>query len=286
MKNSYEKKGYLIENFRLFHLNDAQGTNVEYHYHEFCKILILLSGTGSYFVEGNRYALKEGDIVLIGNQCVHRPEFEEGIPYERAILYIAPEFLERQSTQDGNLWECFSGKKGHVFRPNEKQKKILLEQVKLLEETISDDGYGRSILSNSILLRILVEIGRGLHEEKERMPKPLQPTSERILEITKYLDKHLTEDVTVEELSEMFYLSRFHLMRRFKDETGSTIHAYISERRLLMARDMIRKGLSTTEACYRCGFQSYATFARAYGKFFGTTPTGRKQQVAKEETYE
>jgi quercetin dioxygenase-like cupin family protein len=76
---------------------------VEYHYHEFCKILILLSGAGSYFVEGKRYALKEGDVVLVGNQCVHRPEFEEGIPYERAILYIAPDFLDRQSTQDGDL---------------------------------------------------------------------------------------------------------------------------------------------------------------------------------------
>ena len=286
MENRYEKKGYLIENFRLFHLNDAQGTNVEYHYHEFCKILILLSGAGSYFVEGKRYALKEGDVVLVGNQCVHRPEFEEGIPYERAILYIAPDFLDRQSTQDGDLKDCFSGKKGYVFRPNEEQKEKLFQLVKLLEETLEEDGYGRTILSNSFLLHMLVEIGRGLQDEKVNVPRPLLPRSERMLEIIRYLDSHLTEEVTVEELSEKFYLSRFHLMRRFKEETGTTIHSYILERRLLMARDMIRKGLSTTEACYRCGFQSYATFARAYGKFFGTTPTGRKQQVAKEETYE
>ena len=286
MENRYEKKGYLIENFRLFHLNDAQGTNVEYHYHEFCKILILLSGAGSYFVEGKRYALKEGDVVLVGNQCVHRPEFEKGIPYERAILYIAPDFLDRQSTQDGDLKDCFSGKKGYVFRPNEKQKEKLFQLVNLLEETLEEDGYGRTILSNSFLLHMLVEIGRGLQDEKVNVPRPLLPRSERMLEIIRYLDSHLTEEVTVEELSEKFYLSRFHLMRRFKEETGTTIHSYILERRLLMARDMIRKGLSTTEACYRCGFQSYATFARAYGKFFGTTPTGRRQQVAKEETYE
>ena len=286
MNDRYEKKGYLIENFRFFHLDDAQGTNVDYHYHEFYKILILLSGTGSYFVEGMRYALKEGDVVLIGNQCVHRPEFEEGIPYERAIIYIAPEFLEGQSTQDGDLRECFTGKKGHVFRPNEKQKKVLLEQFRLLEETLADNRYGRTVLSNSILLRILVEVGRGYQDEKENTPKPLLPTSGRMLEVIRYLDSHLTDEVTVEELSEKFYLSRFHLMRRFKEETGVTIHSYISERRLLMARDMIRKGMSTTDACYRAGFQSYATFARAYGKFFGTTPTGRKQQIAKDETFE
>lgn len=283
MKNEYEKKGYLIENFRLFHLHDAQGVNVEYHYHEFCKILILLSGAGSYFVEGNRYALKAGDVVLVGSQCIHRPEFEAGLPYERVVLYVSPEFLEKQSTKDGDLWECFSGKKGHVFRPNDEQRKLLQEQIKMLEDVLKDNRYGKSILGNSILLHMMVEIVRGLQNDKESMPKPLMPTSGRILEIVRYLDQHLTEEVTVDELSERFYLSRFHLMRRFKEETGSTIHAYISERKLLKAREMIAQGMTTTDACFNCGFQSYAAFARAYGKFFGTTPTGRRQRIGSEE---
>lgn len=282
MKNEYEKKGYLIENFRVFHLHDAHGMNVEYHYHEFCKILILLSGAGSYFVEGKRYALKAGDIVLVGKQCIHRPEFEAELSYERVILYVSPEFLDTQSTQDGDLWECFSGKRGHVFRPNDDQKNLILEQIKTLEEILKEERYGRSVLGNSILLRIIVEIVRGLQNDKESTPKPLMPTSGRILEIVQYLDQHLMEDVTVDELSERFYLSRFHLMRRFKEETGSTIHAYISERKLLKAREMISQGMATTEACFRCGFQSYAAFARAYGKFFGTTPTGRRQKIGRE----
>ena len=42
----YEKRGYLLENFRLFHLQSSGGANVEYHYHEFCKLLVLISGRG------------------------------------------------------------------------------------------------------------------------------------------------------------------------------------------------------------------------------------------------
>ena len=79
------------------------------------------------------------------------------------------------------------------------------------------------------------------------------------------------EKECLDELAERFYFSRFHMMRRFKEETGSTIHTYVSERRLLMAREMISKGITTTEACFQSGFQSYAAFARAYSKFFGTT---------------
>ena len=57
----YEKRGYLLENFRLFHLQSPGGTNVEYHYHEFCKLLLLISGRGGYVVDGQRYILQPGE---------------------------------------------------------------------------------------------------------------------------------------------------------------------------------------------------------------------------------
>ncbi len=287
MNEIYEKKGYLLEDFRLFHLKDAQGAMMDYHYHEFCKIMFLVSGTGAYSVEGKRYALNSGDIVLVGNQCVHRPEFESGIPYERIIIYISPEFLERNSTLDGNLKECFIGENGHVFRPNELIREKIFEQLQLLEETFADEQYGRSILVNSILLRLLVEIVRGFRYGKGQMKEPLLPTSRRMKEIVAYLEQYLTDEVRIEDLAEKFYLSRFHLMRCFKEEMGITIHSYISNRRLLLARELILQGKTTTEACFSSGFQSYAAFARAYGKFFGETPTGRKNSIAaKEETFE
>ena len=44
----YEKRGYLLENFRLFHLRTQGDSSVNYHYHEFCKLVLLVSGSGSY----------------------------------------------------------------------------------------------------------------------------------------------------------------------------------------------------------------------------------------------
>ena len=43
METNYEKRGYLLDDFRLFHLKDKNGTNIDYHYHEFCKLLLLRS---------------------------------------------------------------------------------------------------------------------------------------------------------------------------------------------------------------------------------------------------
>ena len=121
----YEKRGYLLENFRLFHLRSESGAKVDFHYHEFCKILLLVSGRGSYFVEGRRYALSPGDVVLIGSRSVHKPELEADTPYERIIIYISPEYLQRLSTADCDLLSVFSGGEGHVLRPREQQRKQL-----------------------------------------------------------------------------------------------------------------------------------------------------------------
>ena len=89
----YESRGFLLDDYRLFHLTEPQRGRIDFHYHEFCKLLLLRSGSGGYWVDGQRYALQVGDVVLIASHCVHRPEFEPGVPYERTIIYISPDFL-------------------------------------------------------------------------------------------------------------------------------------------------------------------------------------------------
>ena len=283
MNSDYKSRGYLLDNYRLFHLNDAQGTKPDYHYHEFCKILLLHSGSGGYMVDGLRYSLEPGDIVLIGSHCVHRPEFEPGTPYERVILYISPEFLKNQSTADCSLSDCFSGSRGHVLRPEKISRKLLFDLARQLEEEMSASHYGSEILCNSLLLHLLVEISRQ-RSSTVTAPKPVQPGNGRIQDILRYIDSHLTEDLTIDHLSEEFYISKYHMMRLFRRETGQSIHNYLSDRRLLYARDMIRSGISATESCFRAGFRSYSSFTRAYAKRFGTTPTGRSAPM--DESFE
>ena len=156
MDENYEKRGYLLEDFRLFHLKDDRGTKVDYHYHEFCKIVLLLSGSGSYIVEGRRYLLLPGDVVLVGSRCVHKPEFEEGISYERVILYISPALLAESSVPDYSLEDIFSGQRGHVLRPTEDVRRRLRSLAEQLESEMAASGGENVILSRCTLLRLLV----------------------------------------------------------------------------------------------------------------------------------
>ena len=282
---NYQKKGYLTEDYRLFHLRSDSGTRPEFHYHEFCKILLLLSGSGGYTVDGQRYALQSGDVVLVGSHTVHRPEFEPGAAYERIILYISPDFLRRASVPDCDLTECF--RSGHVLRLGEPERKRLFSLAAALERELAGEDYGRELLCHAALLRLLVRIGRELRRTDAPRPGPVKPGNERVAAILRYLDRHLTEDICIDDLAEQFYLSKYHMMRLFRWETGTTIHGYLTERRLMLARELMGGGMHATDACFRSGWRSYSSFTRAWGKRFGSTPTGRRDTAAlAEETYE
>ena len=280
--SQYEKRGYLLENFRLFHLNTDSETKVDFHYHEFCKLLLLVSGRGGYVVDGQRYLLQPGDVVLVDSRSVHRPELESGNPYERIIIYISPEFLQRMSTADCDLPQIFSMDAGHVLRLKETERKKIFAMTAALEKELSGNEYGREIISNVYLLRLLVEIGRQRRRKDIHNPHPVIPENPRVLEWMAYIDMHLAEDLDMDTLAERFFISKYHMMRLFRRETGFTVHTYLLQRRLLAARQLIDKGMLATEACYRTGFRSYSSFTRAYNKHFGSTPTGRIAQLQSE----
>lgn len=287
MNQEHQKRGYLLDDFRLFHLNEVQTKKVEFHYHEFYKVFMLRSGNGSYSVAGDCYMLEEGDVVLIGSRQVHRPEFDMGVAYERVILYISPEFLSRFSTEECNLEAIFSGEYGYMLRTTKAQRQRLRALTDSLERELSGRDYGCVVMSNGVLLQLLVEIGRGIQNKEMEETQPVTTDHKGVLEILHYLDAHFTEEIGIDDLAEKFYVSKYHMMRLFRKEVGQSIHSYLTERRLLYAKELISQGVSATESCFRAGFHSYSSFTRAYGKRFSTTPTGRTDcAVKREETYE
>lgn len=271
----YEKRGYLLENFRLFHLRSEYGEKMDFHYHEFCKLLFLVSGQGSYFVDGKRYLLSAGDIVLIGSRSVHKPELSEGTAYERIIIYVSPEYLQKMSAPDCDLLSLFSGENGHVLRLKEQRRRAVFALASKLEQDLENDSFGRAVLSQADLLQLLVELGRSMADSPASLPRPSMTENRRVLEIMEYLNQNLAEEIDIDQLAEQFFISKFYMMRLFQRETGTTIYSYLTQKRLLKARELMDAGMRATESCYACGFHSYSSFTRAYGKYFGTTPTGR-----------
>ena len=268
---NYEKRGYLNEDFRLFHLADNKTSEIGYHYHNFHKIILLLAGKASYAIEGERYELTPGDYVLVGRGSIHRPEVEPGAFYERMILYISPDFLARLRTDACDLENCFQRAQSdfhYVYHAasDDPIRSLFLQ----LEHAWREDAFGAGILRQALFMHLLVEVNRAT--ESQRFIQAAAGDS-KIVSLLQYLNLHLTESLSIDELAARFYISKYYMMRRFKEETGYTIHNYITEKRLLLAQQHLQRGASLTEACYSSGYQDYSTFSRAYKKRFGQVPS-------------
>ena len=266
------RRGYLEEDFRLFHLKDAAMGPVDWHYHSFHKILVLLSGHASYAIEGQSYALEPGDVVLVPRGSIHRPEIPPGQTYERYILYIAPEFLRQASSQDTDLGACFrlaTEKYSYVLRPDQEVRIIRLLETMRSSQTAP--GYGQELLDRALLTQFLIAVTRDL-EERQLQYVASASCDKKIVAILKYLNLHLSEPQSIDHLSRQFYISKYYMMRRFKAETGYTIHGYLNEKRLLLAREKIGAGEPLIRVSEDCGFQDYSTCSRAYKKRFGASP--------------
>ena len=270
---AYEKRGYLLEDFRLFHLRDTEMESVDWHYHTFHKIIFFLSGQAAYDIEGQRYALEPGDVLLVGRGDIHRPEVESGVPYERVIVYISPAFLRAQSRPDCDLEACFAMARQEfrfVLRPAARRSR-LPPILTAFEQSLIAGGFGQTLLSQSLFLQLLIEVSRGVLEH-DLSYVTNAAYDEKTVAMLQYLNANLTEPISIDDLAARFYISKYYMMRRFRQETGYTIHSYLVGKRLLLARELIAGGMAITEACYQSGFQDYSTFSRAYKKQFGHTP--------------
>ena len=268
----YEKRGYLNEPFRLFHLADGSHQEIAYHYHTFHKIIILLAGRAGYAIEGEGYALQPGDYVLVGRGSIHRPIVEQGDFYERAILYISPEFLQEQSRGGDDLETCFRQAQRDFRYVYHAGAGRVRELFTLLEQSQQEEGFGAALLRRALFTQLMVEVNR---VSLAGDTVSAAAGDSKIVAILQYLNAHLTEGLSIDQLAERFYISKYHMMRRFRDETGYTIHGYLTEKRLLLAQQLLEQGVPSGEAALRCGYQEYSTFSRAYKKQFGRAPSAR-----------
>jgi AraC-like DNA-binding protein len=282
----FENRGYLQEDFRLFHLRDAVSLReVDYHYHEFHKILFFVGGSASYVIEGKHYLLNDGDVVLVPRGCIHKPEIGLGIPYERCVLYLSPAFLHGPS--ESPLDTCFleaQNRYSHILRLPKGERDALAGHFRALESALAQENsksFGAPLLALTLVQQLMISLARASIGNFE---SPSAVYDAQIVLVLQLINDNLSGEMRIDALAEKLYMSKYHLMRRFKAETGYSIHQYISSKRILFARDLIARGDTPTDACYRCGFRDYSVFARAYKKQFGHSP--RAQSTSSSPSFE
>ena len=262
--------------FEIFHYRDAKFEGVPVHQHDFYEVYYFIGGSVEYSVEGRTYELKSGDLLLINPLELHQPRIApDQQDYERIVLWINKNYLSELCFNKTSLTRCFdSSQPDHtnLLRPSKIQQTYISAMLDELITENTSDGYAVEIASEAILLRFLVELNRltitsSMNIKKEEVSSSIIP------DVLEYINNHFCEKLTLSEIADEFFVSKYYLSHAFNNVVGTSVHRYIVLKRLIHAKQMLLSGIKSTTAATNCGFNDYAGFYRAFTAEYGVTPT-------------
>ena len=259
------------KNYSIFHNKDRYRDPILFHSHDFYEFYFFFSGNVTYYVEDEEYDLKKGDVLIIPPGKMHRPVIEKREIYERYVLWINKSFLsENKGVREyvKQIHELTDEKNTHciTFDP-EGQRWIRSMMDEAFCQYASSEELSGVAAESSIIL-----ILNRIRDELRSMERVRNKGGGRIHQVIAYLNEHYVKNPTLDELADHFYVSKYYLAHEFKEYTKTTIHRYILEKKINLARTLLQSGERPQEVYVSCGFSTYSNFYKAFVERMGVPP--------------
>ncbi len=278
MKNSpalaHWKSSQLMNNndYEIAFYKDKDFKKVSLHSHDFYELYFFINGNASYIIEDSYYTLQSGDILLISPRDLHQLDINDAkATYERIVLWLNPRYLKELSTPKTNLAECFELSykcKNYLIRDYPLSETIKTDLEELCAYSSSGE-FGADVAAEILIRRVLLRLA--VHARSADCGNGQRNLS-AVSKTMNYICENIDGQLSLDNIAEAMFISKFHLSRIFKKETNTTIHQYILKKRLIMSKQLIEKKLPITEVYQKCGFADYTHFFRAFKHEYGITP--------------
>lgn len=262
-----------------------------YHLHNQYEILLFLS-EGAVMEVGNRsYQTKVGDLFLLNNKEYHRSIGAAGKDYNRYVLMFEEDILIAGEKALGYEFSKYFRNRPdnfmHKLHLNYQYLNEVEHKFKAVEMQINQKGsYAHQTKVALAILDLIMSINEKYEfllktdQKKESDTfveqafklKKLSSQHERIEQIKKYVEDHITEKLEVDEIAKQFYISSYYLSHQFKKETGFTLLQYITNQKIMAAKGMLKKGYSVTDVAGGLSYNSDSHFISVFKKQTGITP--------------
>ena len=232
------------------------------HTHDTFVIGTIVAGCETFMLSGVRLFARPGDLCF-----VHPGEVHDGEPHGAGYAYrmsypevglmqdIAAELTGRR---DSSV-PCFP--EPVVHDPDAASRFAAAHSALADPDALAGDERFVSVLA--LILARHARIG-----ETARLGAEPGPVARAMA----YLDGHFADNVDLATLANVAGLSRFHLIRAFRKETGLTPHAWLTDRRIRAARPLLAAGGRPGEVAHACGFADQSHLTRAFKARIGVTP--------------
>lgn len=259
------------KSFAIAHLyNDEKPMSM--HIHDSYEIYFSISGGKQFLIDNRFYDIRPGDIFFINQFESHYLTQIDQQVHERILVSIYPDFIKNLSTADTDLDDCFHTRSipsPHRLRLSEEDQKRFIYFIHRLSTT---SGFGADITERAIFSEMMVFLNRKFYGQGKNEEEELLSYHSQVDDILTYINQNIQNPLTIEDLSNHFYLSTSYLCRIFKSTTGMTINKYITAKRISLSKSLLAEGASVSETCERCGFNDYSNFLKAFTKAVGISP--------------
>ncbi|MGB5233189.1 MAG: AraC family transcriptional regulator [Desulfoprunum sp.] len=233
------------------------------HSHDNYAIGLVETGESTFFFRGGSHRIGAGQLALIPPGEVHccNPAGDSNWRYR--MWHIAPGLMHgiAEEVAGTGARPCFRSPiaDDHIVWGH------LLHFSSLLQNSSGNAGDREEAMYAS-LSALLIRLG----ECRPRTDTARQPAAVRLAE--EYLRTNIEETVTLETLANLTGLSPWHFLRLFKAAKGLPPHAFQTQLRINLARQLLREGDEIADVAYRTGFSDQCHFSRKFRQFTGATP--------------
>lgn len=273
-KTSFRKTNFIV---RRKQSEDGKKANHRIHTNDGHEIYMLIEGDVSFSIDGVIYKLEPYDMLLISNKEIHKTIINDNGPYEREYIYFDPEYMAQFSDKDYDLLKMFESRRWGFG--NKISREIVLENgldkyLDEMQEWYASEAPEKYAMITSILIKLLVKINaiRGEENIEAEGGSSDLNYNEKVYQIIRYFSSNIDRKISLDELEKEFYINKYHLCHLFKKVTGFTVMEYMNYKKILIAREKLKKGVPISEVWSQSGFDDYSSFYRCFKKVSHMSP--------------
>lgn len=254
-------------------IKESIESSMYFHNHDGHEILLVLSGILDLYTESGKIRLERGDLVCVDEYCFHGADLISNEKYDRVVINIKGDYLEKLSSDQTNLSFCFSqdtSRSVRVIHLSEVEMEEMKRYAISLQESLLGKKVGDDLRAEAFLKLIMVIIMH--HFLNYEIPRPVETIPQLVKETFSYIEKHLTEEITLKKLEDHVHHNGTYLSRCFKKTMGISLQQFIIVKKITLSCKLLKEGYSPCDACFMTGFNNYSNYSRTFSKQVGMSP--------------
>ncbi len=283
LRSEFNSRQYMLaRDFELYYYSDLHFSSVGRHSHPYTEVYLFCEGEVDMEIGGRRHALRCGDVLVLPPGTEHRAVVRSGeTPYRRFVFWLSEDFcaaLRAESPDYLVLFDRARERREYLHPMDQLEFNSLRGKLFAILEELHTDRFGRDTQIALGVRDLLLGLSRTVWQRTN--PRARKETISSFRAVADYIAAHLDGDLSLDTLSRELYLNRFYISHLVQENTGLSVHRYITKKRLGACADAMRGGENIGECCARLGFANYSSFYRAFRKEYALSPSAYLRERA------